>query len=372
MQAERMWRTSTGEGVTVAVIDSGVNSSVPELRGQLVPGKDFSIQWRGANYDDDGHGTGMAMTIAAKRIGDGAWGLAPGSKILPIRNAGENSAVNMAKGIRYAADQGAKVINISQGGTPTDDIKATLQPAVDYANNKGSLIFAATGNSGDKGNSPGYPSIIPGVVGVGAVDKSLTVTKFSTYGPQVALSAPGVDIPTRCTKKLLDCMSRGTSQATAIASASAALIWSAHPSWTNNQVLRVMLQTAGKPTDGKVPSKYLGYGIVRPRKVLLDQEGDPGPADVNPLLPVRKNKEKNATPSSSPSQTPRSGHDRKITEPTQQQADQANATKPWPVIAGIGTGAGALTIGGLVIARRRKASHESRKSNWDSSSTRLE
>ncbi|MGW7005588.1 S8 family serine peptidase [Streptomyces sp. NPDC054933] len=74
----------------------------------------------------------------------------------------------------------------------------------------------------------------------------------------------------------------GTSQATAIASASAALVWSAHPDWTGDQVLRALIETAGKPEDGKVPSEYLGYGIVRPRMVLLNHE-DPGPANVFPL-----------------------------------------------------------------------------------------
>ncbi len=89
MQAERMWRTSTGEGVTVAVIDSGVDGSVPELRGQLLAGKDFSGEGRGAHYDGEGHGTSMAMVIAGKRGGQNTWGLAPGSKMLPIRAQGK-------------------------------------------------------------------------------------------------------------------------------------------------------------------------------------------------------------------------------------------------------------------------------------------
>ncbi|MER0480789.1 S8 family serine peptidase [Streptomyces sp. Edi2] len=346
MQAERMWQSSTGVGVTVAVIDSGVDSSVPELNGQVLPGKDFSGEERGAHYDGEGHGTGVAVVIAGKRSGPNAWGLAPGSKVLPIRAQGANGILSMANSIRYAADQGAKVINISRAGPAGKAAKDALQPAVDYANKKGSLIFAGTGNNGAKGNAPVYPSSLPGVVGVGAVDKSLKAAKFSVHGPQVTLAAPGVSIPTRCTKELLGCTADGTTQATAIASASAALIWSAHPTWTNNQVLRVMMETAGKPEDGKVPSEYLGYGIVRPRKVLLDKEGDPGPADINPLLAARG--------TTAPPKTPQSRADNSAADAAHKPADRPDSSLPWPLTAGLAAAVAALAAGGLIIVRRRR------------------
>lgn len=253
----------------------------------------------------------------------------------------------MAKSIRYATDQGAKVINISQAGTAAAETEAALQPAIDYANKKGSLIFAGVGNGGAKDNLPRYPASLPGVVGVGAVDRSLKGTNFSTHGPQVALAAPGVGIPTRCTKKLLGCTEEGTSDATAIASASAALIWSAHPTWTNNQVLRVMMETAGKPEDGKVPSQYLGYGIVRPRKVLLDKEGDPGPADINPLLAARG--------TTTPPKTPQSRSDNSAADAAQKPAGTPDSSLPWPVTAGLTAAVAALAAGGLIIVRRRRA-----------------
>ena len=179
------------------------------------------------------------------------------------------------------------------------------------------------------------------------MDKSLKASKFSVHGPQVALAAPGVSIPTRCTKKFLGCTADGTSYSTAIASASAALIWSAHPTWTNNQVLRVMMETAGKPEDGKVPSEYLGYGIVRPRKVLLDKEGDPGPADVNPLLAARE--------TTAPPKTPQSGADDSAAGSAQKPADHPDDSPTWPLTAGLAATVAALAAGGLVIARRRKA-----------------
>ncbi|MDT0456294.1 S8 family serine peptidase [Streptomyces sp. DSM 41527] len=346
MQAERMWQTSTGEGVTVAVIDSGVDSSVPELRGQLVPGKDFSVPQLGANHDSQGHGTSMAMVIAGRRSGGGTWGLAPESKILPLRSVGANGSAGMAKSIRYAADHGAKVINISLGGPASEAARADLQPAIDHAGEKGALIFAATGNHGAEDNIGDYPSSLPGVVGVGAVNRSLKAAKFSVYGPQVALAAPGVDVPTRCTKRLRDCTTWGTSDATALASASAALIWSAHPTWTNNQVLRVMMETAGKPDDGNIPSKYLGYGIVRPRKVLLDKEGDPGPADINPLLAARG--------TTAPPKAPQSRSDNSAADAAQKPADPPDSAPPWPLTAGLAAAVAALAAGGLIIVRRRR------------------
>ncbi|MFB6557051.1 S8 family serine peptidase, partial [Streptomyces sp. NPDC056405] len=293
-------------------------------------------------------GTSMALIIAGRRSGEGPWGLAPGSKILPLKSGGAYGIANMAKAIRYAADQGAKVINISRGRPVAKEAEVELQPAIDYANRKGSLIFASAGNDGDASNAPAYPASLPGAVGIGAVDKSLKVANFSTYGPQVALAAPGVGIPTRCTTALRYCVEDGTSDATAIASASAALIWSAHPTWTNNQVLRVLMETAGKPEDGKVPSQYLGYGIVRPRKVLLDKEGDPGPADVNPLLAARS--------TASPSKAPQSGSNDDSAGKTQNRSSQTenSGSNVWPIIVAAGAVAGVAIVGGLVITRRRR------------------
>ncbi|WP_342746365.1 S8 family serine peptidase [Streptomyces monashensis] len=105
----------------------------------------------------------------------------------------------------------------------------------------------------------------------------------SEHGSQVDMVAPGEDIISACLEsKSGVCDSHGTSDASALASASAALIWSKHPNWTNNQVLRVMLNTASKPTSGKERTDYIGYGAVRPR-IALTNPGDPGPAGMYPL-----------------------------------------------------------------------------------------
>ncbi|MEV5510497.1 S8 family serine peptidase [Streptomyces orinoci] len=283
MQAEAMWKVSTGKGITVAVLDSGVDATLPELRHQIVGGADLSSHPTGPLKDMEGHGTDMAAIIAGDGSGGGIQGIAPGVKVLPVkfdRIGGEA----MARGIRYAVDQHAQVINISMGWPAASTQANDVQQAVNYALQKGSLVFASSGNDGDNGNMASYPAALPGVVSVGAIDRNGDVTKFSTHGPQLALAAYGQDVVGHCKDDRSQyCLAKGTSPASAFASAAAALIWSKHPEWTNNQVLRVMMETAGKPSDGQVPSEYLGYGIVRPRKVLLEGQGDPGPADVNPL-----------------------------------------------------------------------------------------
>ncbi|MBH5337292.1 S8 family serine peptidase [Streptomyces pactum] len=287
MNADALWSTTTGEGVTVALIDSGVNKAVPELRGQVTSGQDFIGEPKNP-YDDSGsnHGTWMAALIAGTGAGGGVKGLAPGARILSLKTMDDKYAIEdgrlMAAAIRFAAESDARIINISQGVQYGDT--ADLQEAVDYAVSKGKLIFAATGNDGDQGNEPDAPATLDGVVGVSAVDKKGTVTKWSAHGPHVALAAPGDQIPGRCEQRSGMCLHRGTSHATAITSASAALIWSRHPDWTANQVLRVMMQTASKPA-GKIPSRYLGYGVVRPAQVLVRHNGDPGDPEVNPLFP---------------------------------------------------------------------------------------
>ncbi|QNP72272.1 type VII secretion-associated serine protease mycosin [Streptomyces roseirectus] len=357
MQAENMWKISTGEGVTVAVIDSGVDSTNPDLVGRVLPGKDFSTGQPGdAHTDYEGHGTGMAGLIAgtgAYNGGQGAFGLAPGAKILPIRLPNSGAAANLAESdkvfndalpsaIRYAADHDAKVINISQASTETTP---QVTAAVTYALKKGSLVFAGVGNDAEKGNLVMYPAATPGVVGVAAVGKDLHRTAESEYGPQVDMAAPGEQMVHACGTKSGMCESHGTSDATALASASAALIWSVHPTWTNNQVLRVMLNTIGGPTDGAKRNDAIGYGIVRPR-IALQNPGDPGPADVYPLPDLAE-----AQQPASPAPTPSA----KESEP----AKAAAATKgddgtPW---LGIGLGVGALVAAGVaatIVVRKRR------------------
>ncbi|GAA4703178.1 S8 family serine peptidase [Streptomyces youssoufiensis] len=367
MHAEDLWSVSTGEGVTVAVIDSGVDP-VPELRGRVEDEKNFAGAPPPGGGDGRSHGTHMASLIAGTGNSGTVQGLSPDVKIMSLQTGYRKigvggSAEAWVRAIRYAADHGAQVINFSQGGTGlSDEHVRSLKNAVDYAQKKGLLIFAATGNEAKTDNDAGYPSSLPGVIGVGAVDRFGKVAEFSNYGPQVKLAAPGVDIPARCKSGQGLCRSGGTSPATALASASAALIWSKHPTWTNNQVLRVMMQTASKPEE-KVPSKYIGYGIIRPGQVLIDGKGDPGDPDVNPLLPKEKEQAKPThQPSAAPSESSPDSGKGSDSEDAQRAAKGVAASGGsgggdggsgllWPVL---GTGAGMAVIGGAVFYLRRR------------------
>ncbi|WP_405531045.1 type VII secretion-associated serine protease mycosin [Streptomyces avidinii] len=356
MKADEIWKITNGKGITVAVIDTGVNQ-IPELEGQVLPGKAFPVADAEVGRDNDylGHGTSMAAMIGATGkhpSGDGSYGLAPGVKVLPIRvpdQFEDASTPNLVAAIRFAADSEAKVINISQGiaAKPEDD-RARAE-AVKYAISKGKLIFAASGNTGDATNLIEYPAATPGVVGVAAVDAQGEPTKESQHGPQIDLAAPGIDIVSACKGKSGLCKTHGTSDATALASASAALLWSAHPDWTNNQVLRVLLNTAGKPVDGSGRNDFVGYGIVRP-SVALQTPGDPGPADVYPLPDLAA-----AAGGTPPSGSPDGKAPDSATSKPAAQAEEKKSGSSLPWIA-LGLGACVL-IGGavtVVVVRRNR------------------
>ncbi|WP_344030562.1 S8 family serine peptidase [Streptomyces luteireticuli] len=355
MQAEQMWQVTTGKGITVAVIDSGVRSSQPELQGRVRPGKDFTrsgelhSEWE----DTDSHGTAMATLIAGDGAGgQGIKGLAPDAEILPVKVGARNvPASRLAAAIRYAADSKAQIISMSLGMQSyllSDKAKGALQDAVNYALKHGKLLLAGSGNDGDKDNAVSYPAATRGVVGIASVDANYKTAKYSTHGSQVALAAPGENLPTPCWKGSGYCRSGGTSQATAIASASAALVWSLRPKWTNNQVLRVLMDTAGKPTDGPVPSQYIGYGTIRPRIPVLEKKGNPGAPDVSPLAEGAKASDgKAAKPGPAPSSE------------AQKSKDKAKKDKddnlPWFIGGAIAVAVPGAVLLALIFRRRSRA-----------------
>ncbi|WUH90589.1 type VII secretion-associated serine protease mycosin [Streptomyces sp. NBC_00433] len=383
MRLPEAWKISKGAGITVAVIDTGVDRSIPDLKGQVLDGKSFTYPVDSPYDDKIGHGTGMSSLIAgtgASEGGTGAIGVAPEAKILPIRILNDPRDTNEAasavsftveldKAVRYAADSQARVINISQGVPATslqpNDI-AALQSALDYARSKGKLIFASTGNSGEKGSPVEYPAASRGVAGIGALDRNGNALPLSTKGPQVDLSAVGDNISKACPSGIrANCVntSSGTSDASALTSGSAALVWSAHPSWTANQVLRVLLNTASKPTDGAERNDSIGYGAVRPR-VALQTPGDPGPADVYPLAEHEGwqqggDGEPSATPTSGAAGTAApapsaSSSDKAVAEGSDSGGGGSSST-PW---IAAGAAVVVLAAGGTALAmrgRRRRA-----------------
>ena len=279
LKATQVWNITKGSGSTVAVLDTGV-ASLPDTQGSLLSGADFSAgttSTGNGQTDLDGHGTEIAVTIAG--AGNVATGLAPNSKILPVRitTGATMGPDDMAAGIQYAISQHVSVINISQMVFSED---STLANAIQSALNDNIIVVASTGNDG--GTSVSYPAAYPGVVAVGAIDQSGSLWSDSDTGPQVTLTAPGVSIPQE-DETGSAVSGTGTSASTAYVSATVALIRAAHPSWTAGQVIRDLIATAD-PASGQSAGQHsdqYGYGIVDPLKAL---QASAPTETTNPLL----------------------------------------------------------------------------------------
>ncbi|MCW2497857.1 S8 family serine peptidase [Jatrophihabitans sp.] len=279
---QQLWDSGAdGSGVTIAEIDTGVNAALPGLEGRVLAGTDLGSSGNGhVDRDKDafGHGTAMASIMVSRPSSFDVTGIAPGAKILPIAVPliGTTDAANddhLAEAIRYAADHHAKIISMSLGGarTPSANTQACYsdeQAAIYYALRKGALLFASSGNSGAKGSPVEEPGVCLGVVSVGAVDRSGTVASFSSRHPYLTLTAPGVNIPSLGRIAGQAYSGEGTSQATAIASAAAAIVWSAKPKLTAEQLLTRLIAT----TDHHLSthSTSYGYGIVNPYAAIND------------------------------------------------------------------------------------------------------
>ena len=180
--------------MTVAVVDSGVLGNHEDLAGIVLSGTDFVGGGNGWN-DQLGHGTHVAgSSPPTSRTVSGITGAAPSVKILPVRvldGGGSGQSSDVAAGIIYAADHGARVVNLSLGGTHAD---AGMHAAIQYAISKGSVVVAAAGNSGESGSPKIYPGAFPEVVAVGAIDSNRQRASFSNVGDYVDVVAPGVDV----------------------------------------------------------------------------------------------------------------------------------------------------------------------------------
>ncbi|MFJ5676934.1 type VII secretion-associated serine protease mycosin [Streptomyces sp. NPDC093097] len=272
-KADEIWKVSTGKGVTVAVIDSGVQSQHPDLKGNVLPGKDFIDGGDSAEpKDGDTHGTQMASEIAGHGHGpggeSGVKGLAPDAKILPLRENNVKSG-GFGPSIRYAVDHGASVINVSMGN-PTRS--AEDEKAIAYALKHDVLIVAASGNNGKGAEDIAYPGSYPGVLTVGGVQNTGEIWSGSNYGPPVLLTAPAVDIVSAGdsgTSKYQK--GTGTSDSAAYVSASAALLRAKFPDLTVGQIVNRLTKTAGLPSSAKgtaLPDAHYGYGYIQPLAAL--------------------------------------------------------------------------------------------------------
>lgn len=280
-------RITKGAGVLVAVVDTGVEASHPDLKGQVNGGTGIGkgAGPAGGSVDVDGHGTHMAGIIAARGGGaNNALGIAPAAKILPVRisTKGPASARDLADGIRWAADQGAKVINVSLADDRENVLRYETE-AVAYALAKDAVVVAGAGNRPEGHRIVGVPARIPGVVAVGATTRSGRLWSGSLTGPEVAITAPGEDIVATGSKQAGSksgyVTGTGTSSATAVVSGAVALIRAKFPELKAPDVINRLITTADDAgPDGR--DEEFGFGTLNIRRALT---ADVPPVKANPL-----------------------------------------------------------------------------------------
>jgi len=269
----RVWPLTEGAGVTVAVLDTGVQASVPDLRGAVLPGGDTTGHHTNGetdfNTNGDGHGTMMSVLIAGQGYGTGMVGVAPKAKILPVViNAGATDVTAdpgpTAAGIIYAANHGAQVIDISQEypSVSASGCDAAEQTAVAYALARDIVVVAAAGDTNLDGAGPAEPASCAGVLAVGAVTPNRSLWPHDTRQPYITVVNPGADLITSGRDGRLVTGVSGTRAASALAAGAVALIRSRYPTMPWYRVIQRLTGTALRE-GGQVPNDSFGYGILR-------------------------------------------------------------------------------------------------------------
>ena len=278
IKAPTAWNNGyTGQGITVAVLDTGVDynhqdlknniwSNTKEIAGNGIDddGNGYTDDVQGWNFDssnnnildNNGHGTHVSGTIAAENNGIGVTGIAYNSKIMPVKVLdanGSGSYANIAKGIYYAVDNGANVINLSLGGNSSND---TLKSAIEYASSKNVIVVMAAGNNGD--SIPSYPAryAYNSGIAVGAVDQNNNLADFSNRsGSQeiTYVTAPGVDVYSTIPNNQY-ANYNGTSMAAPHIAGVVALMLSANPNLTESQVRQIITSTSANSTNPPDPT----------------------------------------------------------------------------------------------------------------------
>ncbi|URM98677.1 S8 family serine peptidase [Actinomadura madurae] len=272
LRAQKAWRYSRGRGVTVAVLDTGVDRRHPDLTGHVINGPDLTggLRKPGSRYWGL-HGTSMASIISGHGHGpgltQGMMGVAPLSRVLSIRvtlenddplrrdngqQAGTGDRDAVAQGIRYAVDHGAEIINMSLGGgRQSYNGTPSQEKAIRYALGKGVVLIASAGNDGSGANRRNFPAAYPGVIAVGALDRRLRLWKDSNRRSNAAVCAPGVEIVSADASNGY-VVGTGTSASSAMVAGVAALVRARYPRLSPDEVRRALIQgspaRAGRPT----------------------------------------------------------------------------------------------------------------------------
>ncbi len=275
---EQVWQISKGEGVTVALLDTGVDGSDPNVRGALVPGFDAVGAGDGrSDTDAEYHGTRLAAEIAGRGVGDGVIGIAPRAKIMPIivpsTGADDNTvtALNRLSAMKHPP----QVVNMSYGTEVAcpDAVQAAVKKAVD----KGMILVAAAGNQGATTNGSAFPADCAGVIAVGAYGAygadglNIKPWKGSERQPYVTLSAPGIHLVTHLPSDPTLRYATGTSDSAAIVSGSIAVVRAHYPSMPPRQIVARMIATARQFQGAQgTHNNVFGWGAARPRHALTD------------------------------------------------------------------------------------------------------
>ena len=289
---DQVWQDGrvTGAGVLVAVIDTGVDNTNPQLAtagkvvdgGSLLRDKDKKVVEGNGLNDLVGHGTKVAGIIAASpSTATGFVGLAKDARILAIRqndSEGNGDVGSLVTAIQKAIDLGAKVINISQDVRADKDDGTfggydELKTAIEKAENAKVVVVASSGNDGKEG--PTYPAAFPTVLAVGASNRNNERADFSQYGDFVDIAAPGVDMLSTVPRSG-QCLDNGTSFSAPYVAGVAALLVGEHPDWKPDQVRARIEQTAQRTGHG--PDRFVGWGVVDPLKAVAPTVASPAPS----------------------------------------------------------------------------------------------
>ncbi|WP_017317683.1 DUF5942 domain-containing protein [Mastigocladopsis repens] len=263
---EGAWTQTKGKDITVAVIDTGITRVRDLVETEFVPGYDFVNDTVEAD-DDNGHGTHVAGTIAqSTNNGYGVAGIAYEAKLMPLKvlsDYGGGTVADIAEAIKFAADNGADVINMSLGGGGESQL---MKDAIEYAHNKGVVVIAAAGNENQ--NSAAYPARYPHVIGVAALGPDGEKAPYSNFGAGVDISAPGGSDAGKILQETIDPENKGvgvfmgfqgTSMAAPHVAGVAALV---KASGVNNpdEILEVLKQSARTVQDDGL--NYYGAGLL--------------------------------------------------------------------------------------------------------------
>ncbi|MEV1159859.1 type VII secretion-associated serine protease mycosin [Micromonospora chokoriensis] len=280
LRIDRAHEISTGQGVVVAVLDTGVEATHPDLRGRVLAGGRSYGASGDARSDENGHGTHMAGIIAAKASQDGVDGIAPGAKILPIKlskDGGANTDAAIALGIRMAVDGGAKVINMSIGSPGA--VSSEEKSAIQYALDRDVVLVASAGNTAAGDTAVLSPANSPGVIAVTGTARGGSFWSGSVQGPEAVVAAPGDGIYNAANEGGYG-WGDGTSDSAAIVSGLAALIRAKYPDLNAPSVINRIIRTARDAGPSGRDPQY-GFGVIDPVKALT---ANVPPVTANPLL----------------------------------------------------------------------------------------